>query len=75
MESKLPFFKKYVVGLHEENSGWVWSAKLRAELDVWLKWISELQNLDSAIKDEVWLPNSEGRFLITKMDYVVQLFP
>lgn len=35
-----------------------------AELDLWLGWISLLLNPHSGRKDEVWIPNLGGRFLI-----------
>lgn len=36
------------------------------ELDVWYGWISALLNPDSKKREEVWIPNFEGIFLITR---------
>lgn len=42
------------------------------ELEVWFRWIGALLNLKSAKKEEHWIENSGGRFVITGMDCLQQ---
>lgn len=56
----------------EAESGLAWSATRRAELDIWHGWISTMLRLDSAKEEEIWIPNSVGRFLITEMECLRQ---
>lgn len=52
----------------EADSGRIRSAERRLELDVWLEWLGELLNLDSANEEKAWITNSETQLLITGMD-------
>lgn len=54
----------------EADSGRVRSSKRRAGLDVWLREICALLNLDSKKDKNGWIPNSAARFLMTRMDWL-----
>lgn len=50
----------------EEDGTRIWVAKRRARLDVWLRWVVSLLNLDATSGDKLWMPRSVGRCLLTR---------
>lgn len=64
--------KKLLLEYTEADSGQLWSVKGSAQLSVWLGWIVECPNLNSAKREDVCIPGPRGRFVITGMDCLLQ---
>lgn len=60
--------KKLFFEYMEIYNGWLGSAKRRMEVDLWLGRTGALLSLASERKEEVWIPKSEGRFLMAGKD-------
>lgn len=60
--------KELLLDYTEKDSKPVYSAKRKAELDVWQGWIGAMVNLDCTKRDQVWIQNSQSRFLVATKD-------